>query len=388
MSSFWQGKKVLVTGHTGFKGSWLSLWLLHLGANVVGVSLDPETQPSLFEQLKLCSELDHHIGDVRDVSLIESLVQRHRPDIVLHLAAQSLVRRSYVCPLSTWQTNVMGTVHVLETLKSCNHPCAAVFITTDKCYENREWDYGYRENDPLGGHDPYSSSKAAAELAIASWRKSYFETTHKCVAVASARAGNVIGGGDWADDRIVPDAMRALSQYQPVPVRNPYATRPWQHVLEPIGGYLLLAQRLYEQIGEGEVASSESLQEAFNFGPALASNRSVRELVEGVLSHWPGEWLDRSVLNAVHEAKLLNLVTDKAFHLLGWQPTWGFERTIRETVQWYRQADQLGRTDTEAFRKLTLQQIQQYEADLNWSHCTVAKKLKSQADLATVNKTV
>ncbi|NJN02933.1 MAG: CDP-glucose 4,6-dehydratase [Leptolyngbyaceae cyanobacterium RM1_1_2] len=363
MKSFWQDKRVLVTGHTGFKGSWLTLWLLRLGAKVTGLSLEPESTPALFTQLDLAREIDHHIGDIRAAEQVQALVERTQPDIVLHLAAQPLVRRSYVQPLDTWATNVMGTLHVLEALKHCTRACAAVFVTTDKCYDNREWVYGYRESDPLGGHDPYSSSKAAAELAIASWRSSFFEKPYGCVAIASARAGNVIGGGDWAEDRIVPDAMRSLALQQPVPVRNPGATRPWQHVLEPLGGYLLLAQRLYQSLEQSAEATS-SLQGAFNFGPALSSNRPVRDLVGQILAHWPGTWLDQSDPQSVHEAKLLNLVTDKAFHVLGWQPAWDFERTLKETVSWYRQADQLSASSTEAFRQLTWQQIQQYEADL------------------------
>jgi len=363
MTSFWHQKRVLVTGHTGFKGSWLSLWLLHLGATVTGLSLEPETQPALFSQLELAQDLDHHIGDIRDAELLQRLVEQTKPDVVLHLAAQPLVRRSYVQAVGTWETNVMGTINILEALKHCTHPCAAVFITTDKCYENREWVYGYRESDPLGGHDPYSSSKAAAELAIASWRKSFFEKPHGCVAIASARAGNVIGGGDWAEDRIVPDAMRSLSKNQPIPVRNPRATRPWQHVLEPLGGYLLLAESLYQQLIEDNLQQRQQLQSAFNFGPALSSNQPVKALVEEILMHWSGQWLDQSNPDAVHEANLLNLVTDKAFHLLGWQPAWNFERTIQETVQWYRQAHELSSTDTEALRQLTLSQIQQYEGD-------------------------
>lgn len=371
MKTFWQGKRVLVTGHTGFKGSWLTLWLLHLGAKVIGLSLEPETTPALFTQLGLASKINHHIGDICQPQRVQALIEETQPDIVLHLAAQPLVRRSYVQPMATWNTNVMGTIHLLEALKYCTQPCAAVFITTDKCYENREWLYGYREHDPLGGHDPYSSSKAAAELAIASWRNSFFEKPHGCVAIASARAGNVIGGGDWAEDRIVPDAMRSLSRQQPIPVRNPRATRPWQHVLEPLGGYLLLGQRLYETlVAPGEAA--QVLRGAFNFGPALSSNRPVKDLVEQILLHWPGEWTDQSDPHAVHEAKLLNLVTDKAYHALGWQPAWNFERTLKETVNWYHQADQLSVSDTEAFRQLTLEQIQQYEADIKASKSAIA----------------
>ena len=373
MKSFWKGKRVIVTGHTGFKGSWLSLWLLHLGATVTGFSLEPETRPALFTQLALSDELDHRIGDIRDGTQVEQLIQSVKPDIVFHLAAQPLVRRSYAQPLATWNTNVIGTIHILEALKHCSHSCAAVCVTTDKCYENKEWNYGYRENDPLGGYDPYSSSKAAAELAIASWRQSFFTKSANHVAIASARAGNVIGGGDWSEDRIFPDAMRALAQGKPILVRNPNATRPWQHVLESIGGYLLLAQSLYEQLALDNLWQRQRLQSSFNFGPAISSNRSVKALVEHILLHWPGQWLDHSNPDAVHEATLLSLVTDKAFHLLGWQPVWGFERTIEETVKWYRQAHDLSTADTQAFQQLTLRQIQQYASDWDASQYLATK---------------
>lgn len=373
MKSFWKGKRVLVTGHTGFKGSWLALWLLHFGANVTGLSLEPETQQALFTQLALSNELNHHIGDIRDIAQVKQLVKAVKPDVVFHLAAQPLVRRSYIQPLATWDTNVIGTIHILEALRHCSHSCAAVCVTTDKCYENKEWNYGYRENDPLGGYDPYSSSKAAAELAIASWRQSFFSDSSSHLAIASARAGNVIGGGDWSEDRILPDSMRALAQDKPILVRNPNATRPWQHVLEPIGGYLLLAQRLYEQLTTDDLSQRQRLQSSFNFGPAISSNRSVKALVERILFYWPGQWLDRSNPDAVHEAKLLSLVTDKAFHLLEWQPVWGFERTVEETVRWYRQAHSISTADTQAFRQLTLGQIQQYASDLDTSQCLAIK---------------
>lgn len=364
MSAFWQGKKVFVTGHTGFKGSWLCLWLLHLGAEVRGLSLAANTTPALFEQLNLASHLHHQIGDIRNRELVCQAISQWQPDIVFHLAAQPLVRRSYLEPVATWDTNVMGTIHVLEALKHLNQPSGAVFITTDKCYENREWVYGYRENDPLGGHDPYSSSKAAAELAIASWRSSFFENSQTPVGIASARAGNVIGGGDWAEDRIVPDAIRSLMKQEAIPVRNPQATRPWQHVLEPLGGYLMLAERVYQQLVESaSIADKQGLYGAFNFGPNLASNRTVRDLVEFILQHWQGTWVDRSNPAAVHEANLLNLVTDKAFHTLGWQPLWNFERTIRETVVWYREASQFLPGDKDKFQSLTLRQIQEYQSD-------------------------
>ena len=359
MSDFWQSKKVLVTGHTGFKGAWLCQWLLQLGAEVRGISLAPNTNPSLFEQLDLVSHLDHQIGDIRDRQLMQQLVTDWQPEIVFHMAAQPLVRRSYVEPVETWDTNVMGTINVLEALKHLKNPCVAVCITTDKCYENREWLYGYRENDSLGGHDPYSSSKAAAELAIASWRNSFFSKSH--ISVASVRAGNVIGGGDWAEDRIVPDAMRSLSLGEAIPVRNPRATRPWQHVLEPLGGYMLLAQKIYES----KDLNKAKLCSAFNFGPRLDSNRPVKDLIETILQHWSGSWSDRSNPDAVHEANLLNLVTDKAFHLLGWQPKWDFERTIKETVSWYREANQISLESTKQFQELTIKQIESYQGEQN-----------------------
>jgi CDP-glucose 4,6-dehydratase len=327
--AFWSGRRVLLTGHTGFKGSWLALWLLELGAKVTGLALPPDTEPSLFRQLELDRRLDHRLGDIRDASLVAELVDEIRPEVVLHLAAQPLVRRSYAEPAATWATNVMGTIHLLEALRRLEQPCTAVLITTDKVYRNNEWLYGYRENDPLGGHDPYSSSKAGAEIAIASWRTSFcgslpHQTPH--LRIASARAGNVIGGGDWASDRIVPDAMRALGRGEPIGVRNPAATRPWQHVLEPLSGYLRLAECL---------SADASLADAFNFGPQLDANRSVRELVEEALRHWPGSWCDQSDPASPHEASLLNLVIDKAHHQLGWAPRWDFATTLDRTVRWY-----------------------------------------------------
>jgi CDP-glucose 4,6-dehydratase len=336
---FWRGRRVLITGHTGFKGSWLTLWLLSLGAEVWGYALAPEPGRALFTDLGLdqatqnadWGQLRHHLGDVCDLEVLSQCVHQAQPEVVLHLAAQSLVRRSYRDPLGTWVTNVQGSLHLLEALKPLQHSCAVVMVTTDKVYANREWDYGYREEDRLGGHDPYSASKAAAELAIASWRDSFCgsgvqQTPH--LAIATARAGNVIGGGDWAEDRIIPDLMRSLAAGETIPVRRPEATRPWQHVLEPLGGYLLLAEKLATG---GEVYSG-----AFNFGPSLEANRSVRELVEAALSHWPGSWSNLSDPTAPHEAGRLHLQIDKAHHLLGWRPRWHFATTVERTVGWYR----------------------------------------------------
>ena len=334
-STFWTGRRVLLTGHTGFKGSWLLLWLQQLGAQVWTYALEPESEPNLFRQLaQACPSGEvgrHQIGDLANRAALAELVQRAQPQVVLHLAAQPLVRRSYKDPLGTWATNVMGSLHLLEALKPLQHPCAVVMVTTDKVYENREWAYGYRELDRLGGHDPYSASKAGAEIAIASWRSSFCgERSHQTpyLRIATARAGNVIGGGDWAADRIVPDAMRYLGRDEPIPVRNPRATRPWQHVIEPLAGYLRLSESL--------AMDPQPPCEAFNFGPNLASNRSVGNLVATILEHWPGQWLDQSDPSAPHEANLLHLQIDKAHHRLGWQPRWDYATTVARTVGWYR----------------------------------------------------
>ena len=352
------GKRVFVTGHTGFKGSWLSEWLLALGAHVTGYSLPPPTQPALFAQLGLKDRVAHTEADVRDAGRLAQAVNTAQPDFVFHLAAQPLVRLSYAQPRETYEVNVMGTLHVLEALRSVDRPCAAVMITTDKCYENREWLYAYREEDPLGGHDPYSSSKAAAELVIAAYRRSFFSGAGSKVAAASARAGNVIGGGDWALDRNVPDCIRSLQAGAPIPIRNRTATRPWQHVLEPLSGYLSLGAALMQGLVHSEAAPFAS---AFNFGPALESNRTVGELVERVLSHWPGVAEDQSDPTAPHEAGKLNLSTDKAFHLLGWKPAWDFNETVKRTVEWYRETAKLAATDAGVFARMTQRQIAEYE---------------------------
>lgn len=334
-SAFWSGKRVLLTGHTGFKGSWLLLWLHQLGAQIWTFGLEPEPSPNLFRSLEKSispgKEWHHKIGDLADLNSLKSLVKQAQPEVVLHLAAQPLVRRSYEDPLGTWATNVIGSLHVLEALKSLSHRCSVVMVTTDKVYENQEWSYGYRELDRLGGHDPYSASKAGAEIAISSWRSSFcgfaeHQTPH--LRIATARAGNVIGGGDWAADRIVPDAMRSLIRGEQIPVRNPLATRPWQHVIEPLAGYLCLAEAL--------ASDQDPPCEAFNFGPSLASNRSVGELVTTILNLWPGAWLDQSDPTALHEANLLHLQIDKAHHRLGWRPRWDYTTTLTRTVGWYR----------------------------------------------------
>ncbi|MFN3868380.1 MAG: CDP-glucose 4,6-dehydratase [Hyphomicrobiaceae bacterium] len=350
---FWRGKRVLVSGHTGFKGAWLTLWLRQRGALVTGIALAPETTPALFDQLQLTDDIDHRLLDIRDGARLREVIVACRPDIVFHLAAQALVRRGYREPVDTWATNVMGTVHILEALRTLEHRCAAVLVTTDKVYENREWEFGYRETDQLGGHDPYSASKAACEIAVSSWRRSFLGADHP-VRIASARAGNVIGGGDWSADRIVPDLMRALSDGKPLSVRNPAATRPWQHVLEPLDGYMRLAERLYEG------AAGSAIEDAFNFGPEPEAERSVRDLVTAAMAHWPGaSWIDASDPDAPHEAGRLALDIDRSRVRLGWRPRWNFERTIAETVTWYR--DCL-RADNAAIRARTVQCIAAYEA--------------------------
>jgi CDP-glucose 4,6-dehydratase len=362
----YSGKRVWLSGHTGFKGSWLSEWLLGLGAKVHGFALAPATEPALFDQLGLAGRMHHETGDVRDAQAVRKSIESCRPDFVFHMAAQPLVRLSYNMPVETFATNVMGTVHVLDALRALkqeSHRCAAVIITTDKCYENKEWLNSYREDDAMGGYDPYSASKGAAEVAIHSMRRSYFGSRECSVRVASARAGNVIGGGDWALDRIVPDCVRALTKGQPIPVRNKTATRPWQHVLEPLSGYLRLAAALaqpadfpvLQQILDQPGAAAA----AFNFGPNLSSNRTVADLVKEFIRHWPGEWEDRSDPSAPHEATKLNLATDKAFHTLGWQPRWDFQTTIARTASWYRDASGLGAASE--LQTLTRRQIEEYQ---------------------------
>lgn len=357
LETAFRGKRVLLTGHTGFKGAWMAEWLLRLGARLTGFALPPPTQPSLFASARLADRLDHILGDVRDGEHLRSVIQKGQFDFIFHLAAQPLVRASYVDPIGTFSTNVMGTAALLDAVRLTGHPCVVLVVTTDKCYENREWLHAYREEDPLGGFDPYSASKAATELVVSSWRRSFFPTGSP-VALASARAGNVIGPGDWADDRIVPDCVRAIGRGASVPVRNKTSTRPWQHVLEPLGGYLSLAAQLALAVKNTDSARLAQLSGAFNFGPSLSSNRTVAELVVEILKHWPGNWEDRSDPQAPHEAGKLNLATDKAFHLLNWEPRWDFSTTIRLTVEGYRT---LLRAPDQAHTLITTQ-IEQYEA--------------------------
>jgi CDP-glucose 4,6-dehydratase len=335
----YQGRRVLVTGHTGFKGAWLSEWLMMLGAHVTGLSLAPPTRPALFVQLEHEQRLDHRFGDICDFELTRRTIEDVQPEFVFHLAAQSLVRRSYIQPVETYATNVLGTVHVLEAIRMAGCACAAVAITSDKCYENREWEYAYRENDHLGGHDPYSSSKGAAEIVIAAYRQSFFSSPVSNVSLASARAGNVIGGGDWAADRIVPDCIRALKDGEPIAVRNKASVRPWQHVLEPLSGYLTLAAAMGLAARAGDTTRLATLCSSYNFGPASNSQRPVQDLVVEILKHWTGTWSDGNDLAAHHEARLLRLAIDKASSHLHWHPVWPFEETVERTVNWYRRTN-------------------------------------------------
>lgn len=330
LKNIYEGKRVLVTGHTGFKGSWLCEWLLLLGAKVYGYALEPPTKPSLFNQLKLADRIKSHtIGDVRDLLKLKAVIKKVKPDFVFHLAAQPLVRYSYDHPVETFETNVMGTVNILEACRFLVNKCSAVCITTDKCYENKETSRPYREEDPMGGYDPYSCSKGCDELLISSYRRSFFNSPKSHVWVASARAGNVIGGGDWAKDRIVPDCIRALKISKAIPVRNKVSTRPWQHVLEPLSGYLTLGGALDSRTRFEDYASG------FNFGPNPKDNRTVKELVEEILKSCKGAWEDKSDPNAVHEAGLLNLDIRKARKILEWKSRWNFATTVRNTVEWY-----------------------------------------------------
>jgi len=330
--AFWRGRRVFLTGHTGFKGGWLSLWLQQLGAELTGYALAPPTTPSLFEVARVGAGMRSLIADIRDGEALASAMRDAKPEIVIHMAAQPLVRYSYQAPVETYATNVMGTVHLLEAVRQTDSVRAVVNVTSDKCYENREWIWGYRENEPMGGHDPYSNSKGCAELVTAAYRNSYFNPARngqRGVALASARAGNVIGGGDWADDRLIPDILRAIAAGQPAPIRNPGAVRPWQHVLEPLSGYLLLAQRLVE---DGPVHA-----EAWNFGPAEADARPVQWLVDGLTRAWgEGTCWQSDTTSQPHEAHCLKLDCAKAHARLGWRPRWPLARALESIVAWHR----------------------------------------------------
>jgi len=350
---FWLGKRVFLTGHTGFKGAWLSHWLLMLGAEVRGYSLDPPTEPSLFAALGLENLMDHQLGDIRDDKRLCAAMKEFRPEIVFHLAAQPLVRLSYKEPRLTYETNVMGSLNVFEAVRACESVCAVIAITTDKCYENKEWVWGYRESDPMGGYDPYSSSKGCVELLAAAYRRSYFNPIQyglaHHVALATARAGNVIGGGDWALDRLLPDCVRSLANGQRITIRSPRATRPWQHVLDPLAGYLLLAERMS---GDGI-----SYSEGWNFGPGDSGIMDVENVVRAAIQAWGGGDYDAASDADLHEAQLLKLDPSKARVRLGWNTCFDVSSAIRRSVEWYKAFYQ-----NDDIRALTREQIKAFMA--------------------------
>ncbi len=345
--AFWQGKRVLLTGHTGFKGSWLSLWLQSMGAVVRGVSLTPPTTPALFNVAKVAQGMDHQVADIRDFEVIKPLVTSFKPEIIIHMAAQPLVRLSYQQPIETYDTNVMGTLHVLEAARYADSVRAIVNVTTDKCYDNKEWLWGYREDEPMGGHDPYSSSKGCVELLSSAYRQSFLKDAG--IAMATARAGNVIGGGDWALDRLVPDILKALEQEQTVQIRNPYAIRPWQHVLEPLSGYLVLAERLFEH-GQQDA-------EGWNFGPRDEDAQPVQWIVELLCQAW-GDGATWAIQHGghPHEANFLKLDISKARQRLQWEPRWSLQTALSHITDWHQ--SWLAGQDMQG---ICLQQINSYQ---------------------------
>jgi CDP-glucose 4,6-dehydratase len=335
LGAAYRGKRVFITGHTGFKGSWLAIWLHELGARVTGYALDPPTRPSNFVVSGVEGLLDRHVvADIRDRAALAAAVERSDPKVIFHLAAQPLVRDSYAAPLETFEINVTGTLALLEVVRARHRPCVVIVVTSDKCYENTGQVWGYRECDPLGGHDPYSASKGAAEVMVASWRRSFFDPARlgeHGVKLATVRAGNVIGGGDWSKDRIIPDAVSALLVGKPVPVRNPRAIRPWQHVLEPLGGYLTLAARML-------ASDDPTLCDAWNFGPVPGDEVPVADLVDIFVNVWgEGTWEHVAQASAPKEAAILRLAIDKAVARLGWRPRWRVVEAVERTATWYRQ---------------------------------------------------
>ena len=360
--NIYKGKRVLITGHTGFKGSWLCAWLLDLGATVAGYSVDVPTEPSHFEALALAERIQHFQGDVRNKSSLQEAMNQFRPEIVFHLAAQSLVRKSYEDPVLTFETNTLGTLNLLDCLRDQPSVIATVIITSDKCYENVEWLWGYRENDRLGGKDPYSASKACAELITKVYMESFFKG--KGPNIATTRAGNVIGGGDWALDRVVPDCVRAWSKGEKVEIRNPNATRPWQHVLEPLSGYLVLGQKLFQ--GDPELKN-----QSFNFGPQAKVNQSVGDLITEMAPYWPGaEWkFEQEIDSSKPESTLLKLNCDKALQLLQWNSVLDFPETIEMTGTWYQD---FYNQNTSSILETTSKQIEKYtelaaQSNLVWT---------------------
>jgi CDP-glucose 4,6-dehydratase len=349
--NIYKNKKVLITGHTGFKGSWLAIWLKELGADVVGYALAPPSEPNNFEATGLQDKITHIHGDIRDLDHLMETFQKHQPELVFHLAAQPLVRLSYDEPKLTFDTNVGGTVNVFEAVRKTPSVKVLVNITSDKCYENREWVWGYRENDPMGGHDPYSASKGCAELVFSAYLKSFFSPNSPRIGAASARAGNVIGGGDWGADRLVPDCIRALSSGKPIGIRSPHAVRPWQHVLEPLGGYLQLGAALWQD--------PQKYSGAWNFGPDDGSHLTVAEMADRLIKYWGvGSWNDLSDPKALHEANLLKLNCDKAHAGLNWHSVLTIDECLQMTAEWYK-IFYAGSSDESTYKFCT-QQIAEY----------------------------
>jgi CDP-glucose 4,6-dehydratase len=348
--NFWQGKRVFLTGHTGFKGSWLSLWLNSLGAEVKGYALTPPTTPSLFNEAKIDSIVDSQIGDIRDQEVLYESMVAFNPDLLIHMAAQPLVRYSYDAPIETYEVNVIGTAKVLEVARSCANLRAIVNITTDKCYENDGRSQGYKENDAMGGHDPYSSSKGCAELVASSFYRSFLQ--EQGIGLASVRAGNVIGGGDWADDRLIPDILRSFEKSEPVIIRNPKAIRPWQHVLEPLSGYLILAQKLYK--------NQEKYAEGWNFGPNNDNAKPVNWILNKMVAKWPNNSWELDKESNLHEADFLKLDIAKAKSKLDWRPVWELNCTLDHIVAWHR-----AWLNKEDMQVLCLAEIKEYTKDMN-----------------------
>lgn len=356
-NDLWRGRRVFVTGDTGFKGSWLALWLAEMGADVTGYALQPPTSPSLFEQARISEIVKHVHGDIRDLAALEAAMQRADPEVVFHLAAQPLVRYSYKAPVETYATNVMGTVHLLDACRRLDHVRAIVCITTDKCYENKEWAWPYRESDPMGGYDPYSSSKGAAELVISSYRRSFFDDGK---GIASVRAGNVIGGGDWAEDRLLPDIVRALEAGRRPLIRSPKSIRPWQHVLEALGGYIVIAERL--------LSGDMSAATAWNFGPSDDDARPVDWIVERLLDEWGASGWDMPEDAQPHEAQVLKLDCSKARSELGWRPAMPLPDALKKVAQWHQavasgaDAREICRTQLNEYRELSRKVLSEFHA--------------------------